>query len=64
MSAIIEGIKKGIEARGMDPAEGAYRAGMKEDALQRSLNGSRKLTALDLVSLCQVLKLDLNDLKE
>lgn len=64
MSAIIEGIKRGIEARGMDPDEVAYRAGMKADALQRSLNGSRKLTALDLVSLCQVLKLDLSDLKE
>ena len=63
MNAIIDGIKRGMEKRGADPADVAAAAGMTAAELQQRLNGRRKLKATQLVGICQFLGLELSDLK-
>lgn len=64
MSTITQAIESRIRQRGLDPAAVAQSAGMTPGQLERSLSGARKLSAADLIGLCQSLGLSLEDLKE
>lgn len=63
METIRTAIRDRIRARDLEPAAVAQRAGMTPGQLERSLNGARKITGAELIGLCQVLGLDLSDLR-
>ena len=63
MSTITQAIAAQIQQRGLDPAAVAKSAGRTPGQLERSITGARKLSATDLVGLCQTLGLSLEDLK-
>ena len=64
MSTITQAIADRIRERDLEPAAVAKAAGMTPGQLERSLNGARKLSATDLICLCQSLGLSLEDLKK
>ena len=55
MDEIRKEIRDRIAAAGMDPADVAAAAGMKPAQLQAALEGSGKMTAAQLVDVCQYL---------
>lgn len=64
MSNIIRVISNRIEDRGMSITVVATRANINPELLSRTLNGRRKLKADELVDLCRVLDLTMDDFKE
>ncbi|MBQ9229046.1 MAG: helix-turn-helix transcriptional regulator [Paludibacteraceae bacterium] len=61
MSDVIAVINNRIKERGATIVFVAKRANMKTDILSKTLNGNRNLKADELVNLCQVLDLTLDD---
>lgn len=61
MSDVTKVISDRIEERGMTITTAARRANMTPELLSRTLNGARKLKADELVNLCRVLDLTLDD---
>lgn len=64
MASVIKVISDRIEERGMTITAVSKRAGINNDLLSKTLNNKRKLKADELVVLCQVLGLTLEDFKE
>ena len=58
---VAEVICKARSERGMSVAELSRRTGIEYQALNNSLKGERGITAPELVSLCQELKLNISD---
>jgi plasmid maintenance system antidote protein VapI len=58
---IVSVVRDRFEASGITIAELARRIGMDRELLRRCLNGSRKITADELVALCRELGLTLED---
>lgn len=54
-------LNKHIDERGITKAELSRRVNMNPDLLSRSLNEQRKFRADELIALCEVLNLDLQD---
>ena len=63
-NTIRETIKNRIDQSGVYVSTTAKLAGMSPELLRRSLAGSRKFTATEFVSLCQLLGLELKDFEE
>lgn len=63
-NTIRETIKNRIDQSGVYVSTTAKLAGMSPELLRRSLAGSRKFTATELVNLCQLLGLELKDFEE
>ena len=63
MRNITEVLNNRIEERGMTITTVATRANMSPELLSRSLKDHRKLKADELISLCRVLELSLDDFK-
>ena len=61
MNDVTKVISNKIEERGMTMTVVAHRADMSPELLSRTLKGSRKLKADELVNLCRVLELTLDD---
>ena len=61
---LIPVIKARMKDFGIPNAELARRAGMHPEMLRRCLNGTRKLRATELVSLCHELGLKLSDFEK
>lgn len=61
---ITEVINERIERRGIPFSRLARRIGMRPELLRRCLNGTRKLRATELVSLCHELGLELDDFEK
>ena len=59
-----EVIRARQEERGIPTAELARRCDIKYEALRTALAGKRKITAQELVALCQELDLDVEDFAE
>jgi len=64
MKDITKVIGERIDERGMTMTTVARRAGMTPDLLSRTINGTRKLKADELVNLCRVLDLTLEDFEQ
>lgn len=58
---ILEVIKATQEERGISVAELSRRTKIEYQSLWLSLNGGRRITALEFVRLCRELKLDIDD---
>ena len=56
-------IAERVEKRGITIAELSRRVDMSSELLRRSLNGDRKLTATELIALCEELEMTLDDFK-
>lgn len=63
MSNVISVINNRIEERGMKLVFLSKQVNMNNDLLSKTLNGKRTLKADELVRLCQVLDLTLEDFK-
>lgn len=63
MSNVIAIISNRIKERGVTLVFVAKQAHIKTDLLSKTLNGNRKMKADELVRLCQVLDLTLEDFK-
>ena len=61
---VIPVIRERIKRYGIPNAELARRVGMHPEMLRRCLNGTRKLRATELVSLCHELGLKLDDFEK
>lgn len=61
---VLEVIKQAKDSRGISTAELSRRTNIKYEALRTSLNGDRKVTGPELVSLCRELDLDVEDFPE
>ena len=61
MSELIKVINSRIADRGMTITTVAKRAGMNNDLLCKTLNDKRRLKADELINLCNVLDLNLDD---
>ena len=61
---VLDVIKAAQNERGINTAELARRTGMKYEALRTSLEGTRGITAPELVSLCKELHLDIGDFEQ
>ena len=57
-------IAERVEKRGISIAELSRRVDMSSELLRRSLNGDRKLTATELIALCEELEMTLDDFKQ
>lgn len=64
MTNIIEVINNRINERGMTLTTVGTRANINPELLSRTLKGQRKLKADELVDLCRVLDLTMDDFKE
>lgn len=62
--AAIEVINSKIESMPVNRAELARRADIDPELLRRSLNGERKLCGDELVNLCEVLGITMDDFYE
>lgn len=58
---VLDVIKTAQSERGINTAELSRRTGIKYEALRTSLEGTRGITAPELVSLCKELHLDIDD---
>lgn len=63
MSGVISVINNRIKERGVTLVFVSKQANIKTDLLSKTLNGNRNMKADELVSLCQVLDLTLEDFK-
>ena len=61
---IVEVINKEVTARGMKLTVLANRSAVNVDLLSKSLRKKRKLKAEELIRLCRVLNLSLDDFKD
>ena len=59
--AVNEIVNKARIRRGIPVSELSRRTGIKYEGLRRALDGTRGLTAAELVSLCEELELDITD---
>ena len=64
MDDIIAVVRERIREKGMTMRAVAEKAGMPKQNLSASLNGRRRLLATDLIGLCCVLDITIEDIKE
>ena len=62
--SVIDVINSRIQDRGMTLTAISKRSGINNDLLSKSLRSKRRLKAEELVALCQVLDLTLEDFKD